>query len=94
MDPVCPLYLGGIEKQMEKTVQAEEQKDVQRSSGTQGKGCGHEEAEEKTGLIQAVEPQGVGINAWNKLQYPLQDPRNIGDNAAQQHPLGACPFAE
>ncbi|MBU0665207.1 MAG: hypothetical protein KJ990_11770, partial [Proteobacteria bacterium] len=64
------------------------------SSGAQGKGCGHEEAEEKTGLIQAVEPQGVGINARNKIQYPLQDPGYVRDNAAKQHPLGVCPFAK
>ena len=94
MNPVCPFDLSGVEQQMEQAVEAKQQKDAQGASGGQGQGRCQEQTEEEGGLIQTVEPQGVWINARNKLQHPLGDPGDIRDDASQQHPLGTRPFAK
>ena len=94
MHPVGPFDLRGVDQQMEQAVEAEQQKDLPGSAGDERQGCGQEQAEEEAGLVQAVESQGIRINACHQFQQPLQDPGDIRENTSQQHPLGAAPFAK
>ncbi len=94
MDPVGPFDLRGIEQQMEQAVEAEQQKDLPGSAGRERQGSGQEQAEEEAGLIQAVEPQSIRVDARRKFQQPLHDPGDIGKHTAQQHPLRGGPFVK
>ncbi len=84
---VAPLGLAGIQEQVQEDVHGQDQEDLPPVAALEADGRSGQEAEQQAGLDDYVQPQVHRIHQGQVFDQALQDPGQVGQDAAQAHPF-------